>query len=158
MPQSTVKAIIRKFKLNCDTIVWTTSQNKKVASWGPQFSKITMRCHLHANRLSGRQARIKPFLSSNHKYKHLDFDSVFYYQMNWKLSFLAANTQDGFGVKTSCLLLRMVEGLWCHRAVFSPKVLGTWAEAKHFESESQNAKKLKMVCHWIIRTIIQNIK
>ena len=63
-----------------------------------QVSKTTIRRHLHANNLFGRQARKKPFLSFHHKRKRLEFAKhyfyceLFYGQMKQKLSFLATNT------------------------------------------------------------------
>lgn len=53
-----------------------------VAFWGHKGSKATIRHHLHANKLFGRRARRKPFLTHNHKSKRLDFAKQ-YWDFNW---------------------------------------------------------------------------
>ena len=55
---------------------------RKVASWGHQVSKTTIRRHLHANKLFGRLARKKPFLSFYHKHKRLEFTQG-YWNFDW---------------------------------------------------------------------------
>ena len=74
---------------------------REVASWG-QVSKTTIRPHLHANKLFGRHARKKPFLSLHHKYKRLELltGTVFSRQMKLKFTFSATNTQSEFCVKS----------------------------------------------------------
>ena len=44
-----------------------------MASWGHQVSKSTIRCHLHNHSLIGRVARRKPFLTTRHRRKCLEF-------------------------------------------------------------------------------------
>ena len=102
MPIWTVRATIKKFKKfkaiikqpgrGCK-VIWSANTVKRmvrevqnlqrppfqslVASWGHRVSKSTMRRHLHANKLSGRNARKKPFFSFHHRQKRLDW------KFNW---------------------------------------------------------------------------
>ena len=93
IPLSTVRAIIKKFKRygtienlmgrghNCILPPRTTKSPRitvkelqaLVASWGHQVSKSTIRRHLHNHSLIGRVARRKPFLTTRHRRKRLEF-------------------------------------------------------------------------------------
>lgn len=101
IPLSTVRAIIKKFKRygtvenlmgrgrNCilpprilRRMVREATKSPRitvkelqalVASWGHQVSKSTIRRHLHNHSLIGRVARRKPFLTTRHRRKRLEF-------------------------------------------------------------------------------------
>ena len=101
IPLSTVRAIIKKFKRywtlenlmgrgrNCilpprilRRMVRDATKSPRitvkelqalVASWGHQVSKSTIRRHLHNHSLIGRVARRKPFLTTRHRRKRLEF-------------------------------------------------------------------------------------
>ena len=51
-------------------------------AWGYQVTKTTIRHKLHGNKLFGRHARKKPFLSFHHKRKCLDFANR-YLNFDW---------------------------------------------------------------------------
>ena len=104
LPPRTARRMIREAKKSPRITVGELQ--RKVASWGHQVSKTTIRHHLHANKLFGRHARKKPFLSFHHKRKCLEFAKR-YWNFDWnrvlwsdetKISFLATNTQGGFGM------------------------------------------------------------
>ena len=68
MPISTIRLMLKKFKAT-GTVTNLPGKGliqRKVVFWGHQFSKTTIRCHLHANKLFGRHARKKLFLSFHH--------------------------------------------------------------------------------------------
>ena len=65
LPPRTVRRMVREIKKS-PKLTFAELQGM-VASWGHKVSKTTIRRYLHANRLFGRHARKKPFLTQNHK-------------------------------------------------------------------------------------------
>ena len=96
-PPRTVRRMIREAK-KYPRITFGKLQ-RKVASRGHHVSKTTIRHHLHSNKLFGRHAIKKTFLSSHHKCKHLELSTtgtlsgiMLFGQMKLKFWFLATNT------------------------------------------------------------------
>ena len=69
---------------------------RKVASWGHQVSKTTIRRHLHANKLFGRHARKKIFLSFHDKAFQANGISVGLEFLNATRTFLPPWTLFGY--------------------------------------------------------------
>ena len=104
LPPRTVRRMIREAKKSPRITVGELL--RKVASWGHQVCKTTIRRHLHANKLFGRHARKKSlschFTTNVSAWSLLNATwtltgTVFYGQMKQKWSFSATNTQGGFG-------------------------------------------------------------
>ena len=68
-PPCTVRTMIREVKK-----IPQGELHMKVAFWGHQVSKITIRHHRHANKLFGRHARKTPFMAFHPKRKRLKFE------------------------------------------------------------------------------------
>ena len=80
LPQRTVRRMVREVKQSPKLTV--TELHQRVASWGHKVSKTTIRRSLHANKLFGRHARKKPFLTNTHKRKRLEFAKQ-HWDFNW---------------------------------------------------------------------------
>ena len=77
LPPRTVRRMVREIKKSPKLTV--TELHQMVASWGHKVSKTTIRRYLHANKLFGRHAGKKTFLTQNHKHKRLER----YWAFNW---------------------------------------------------------------------------
>lgn len=99
LPPRTVRRMVREVKKSPKLTVKELHQ--RVASRGHQYSITTIRGYLHANKLFGRHARKKPFLTYNHKCKRLEFTKR-YWHFNWDRVLWSDETKiELFGSKHS---------------------------------------------------------
>ncbi len=108
---------------------------KIVESRGQKTLKKMVKQHLHHHMLFGRVSRKNDPSSSKNKLQHIQLSDMtgtsnrtgFYGQMKQKKSFLAANTQDGFGThsdkevphvynKINCCIFYVVALWFCWRS------------------------------------------
>uniref|UniRef100_A0AAR2LDN2 Tc1-like transposase DDE domain-containing protein n=1 Tax=Pygocentrus nattereri TaxID=42514 RepID=A0AAR2LDN2_PYGNA len=176
LPPRTVRRMIREIKSSPKLTV--TELQQMVASWGHEVSKTTIRRYLHANKLFGRHARKKTFLTHNHKRKRLEFAKQ-YWDFNWDRVLWSDETKiELFGNKCCKWVWRNTRAEYAEKhlmptvkygggsvmlwACFSSKgpgnlvrVHGIMNALKYQDILKQNlvasARKLKMGRHWVFQ-------
>ena len=176
LPPRTVRRMVREIKRSPKLTV--TELQQMVASWGHKVSKSTIRRCLHANKLFGRHARRKPFLTRNHKRKRLEFAKR-YWGFNWDRVLWSDETKiELFGNKHSKWVWRTTKDahaekhliptvkygggsvmLWGCFASKGPgnlvRVHGIMNALKYQDILNQNllpsARKLKLGRHWVFQ-------